>query len=201
MQKWNIYWPQSREIMHFVVCIHLSVWVCESYIVHHFNGTGLCLLALSWVNRLSSCDIQAIVLHEFYQTWSWEIICLVASICPSEFAETTLCTTLLVHSYVVHHWSALPGYLSVIALTLEHYQSVCLSVISITRVSSRCHESTFVQYLDGYVVTSLWHQSGKKNCKHRAAGGASTLWHFNLVCSFVWSNWDDFCITRLNPPI
>ena len=143
----------------------------------------------------------------FYQTGSWEIISLVAFVHLSalNFVEATLCTTSLVQSYIAHHWPALSAYLLVSTLTLEHYQSVCLSVISSARstprVNSWSHESTFVHYHDIYVITSLWHQSGKKDCKHWAVGGPSTLWHFNVLRSVVWSNWDDLCVTCLNPPI
>ena len=31
----------DREIIHLVVCIHLLLWVCETYVGHYLNGTGL----------------------------------------------------------------------------------------------------------------------------------------------------------------
>ncbi len=35
----------AREIIRLVVSVCPSVWVCETYVVHHLVGTGLCCSA------------------------------------------------------------------------------------------------------------------------------------------------------------
>ena len=33
---------EAGEIIRLLASVHLSVWVCETYVVHHVMGTGLC---------------------------------------------------------------------------------------------------------------------------------------------------------------
>ena len=42
------------------LCVCLSVWICESYVVHHLNGTGLCYAPLTCIvhDRPAMCTMM-----------------------------------------------------------------------------------------------------------------------------------------------